>query len=106
MVPFETQSITVAEINNLQHELNLCKLANGRFPTTKKELKALIEKPVTTDATEYRGPYLDQLPTDRWGNDFEHAFPGTRDGDPTNPDIWARGADGQADTDDDIGNRE
>jgi len=94
------------QIGNLEAALELYCVDMRTFPSSEDGLQALIEPPSDERAaTKWEGPYLDDdvLPVDPWDNPFEYEYP------PTNntrdfPDIWSWGPDGEADTDDDIGN--
>jgi type II secretion system protein G len=90
------------QIANLKRPLAVYKLDIGTYPSTKQGLKALVQEPADgKTAKPWGGPYLKELPTDPWGNEFEYEFRGTRDG-RTEPIIWSRGPDGTNNTDDDI----
>jgi general secretion pathway protein G len=94
------------QIGNLESALELYAVDMRTFPSSEDGLQALIEPPSDERAAaKWEGPYLDDdvLPVDPWDNPFEYEYP------PTNntrdfPDIWSLGPDGEADTDDDIGN--
>jgi general secretion pathway protein G len=94
-----------AQIGNLEAALELYAVDMRTFPSSEDGLKALLEPPSDERAAvKWDGPYLDDvLPLDPWDNPYEYEYP------PTNntrdfPDIWSLGPDGEADTDDDIGN--
>jgi general secretion pathway protein G len=53
----------------------------GHFPNKAEGgLDALVEKPSTKSATNWRGPYLSggTVPLDKWGNEFEYNCPPER----------------------------
>jgi general secretion pathway protein G len=77
--------------------LDRYKIDNGFFP---KNLNDLLQR--TDDAKHWSGPYLDQLPSDPWGNNYIYAFPGKHN--PGAYDLMSDGPDGKEGTDDDIGN--
>jgi general secretion pathway protein G len=94
-----------AQIGNLEAALELYAVDMRTFPSSEDGLKALLEPPSDERAAvKWDGPYLDDvLPLDPWDNPYEYEYP------PTNntrdfPDIWSLGPDGEADSDDDIGN--
>jgi general secretion pathway protein G len=62
-----------------------------RYPTAEEGLKILVEAPTAEDK-KWRGPYIKQLRTDPWGNDYQYRFPGVHH--TTSFDVWSRGADG------------
>ncbi|MGM0418310.1 MAG: type II secretion system major pseudopilin GspG [Thermodesulfobacteriota bacterium] len=68
-----------SDIQALETALKLYKLDNGKYPTTEQGLKALIEKPETGDADNWReGGYLDKksIPKDPWNNEYIYMSPG------------------------------
>jgi general secretion pathway protein G len=62
-----------------------------RFPTTEEGLKALLEAPAGEES-KWRGPYIEKLHDDPWGNAYQYRCPGLNH--PTTFDVWSRGADG------------
>lgn len=70
---------------------------NGRYPGS---LQDLLVQP--RNANGWHGPYLDQLPTDPWGDAYQYQFPGKHN--PTGYDLWSAGPDQKSGTADDIGN--
>jgi len=81
----------------LSNALGLYELDNGRYP---ERLQDLFEKPAS--AKTWRGPYLNQIPRDPWGNDYIYRYPGSNN--PTGFDLSSAGPDGQEGTSDDIAN--
>ena len=81
------------DIRALESALNLYRLDNFAYPTTNQGLQALVERPRTgPEPRNYRGSgYMDRLPKDPWGNDYEYLNPGTR----SEIDIFSFGADGR-----------
>ncbi|MDH5301269.1 MAG: type II secretion system major pseudopilin GspG [Gammaproteobacteria bacterium] len=93
------------DIRTLEGALNLYKLDNFQYPSTDQGLEALASKP--SGSPEPRnwkdGGYIDRLPKDPWGNDYQYMNPGSHGA----IDIYtlgADGADGGEGTDADIGN--
>lgn len=80
------------DIRTLESSLNLYKLDNFRYPTTDQGLEALVSKP--SGGSELRnwkeGGYVDRLPKDPWGNDYQYLNPGVHGA----IDIYTLGADG------------
>jgi general secretion pathway protein G len=70
-----------------------------QYPTS---LQALVEPPTDVDATKWKGPYIDKIPKDPWGNDYRIKAPGTHN--PNTFDVWSAGPDGVDGTEDDVGN--
>jgi len=64
----------------------------GRYPTTSEGFASLINCPTNISSGRWRGPYLDQVPIDPWGNIYVYRSPGIHN---TNGyDIYSRGPDG------------
>lgn len=80
------------DIRALESALNLYKLDNFVYPTTDQGLEALVSKPSTSPEPRNWKQYMDRLPKDPWGNDYQYLSPGTQ-GD---IDIFSLGADGAA----------
>lgn len=74
--------------SNLAMALDLYELDNGGFPN---------------DLSELRPKYIKKKPVDPWGNDYQYAYPGTRN--PETYDLFSLGKDG-VESDDDIVNWE
>jgi general secretion pathway protein G len=76
------------------------KMNTGMYPTTDQGLKALMVAP--EGVSNWRGPYVNDLPKDPWQNDYKYKCPGVHN--PSGYDAWSMGPDGQDGTADDIGN--
>lgn len=89
----DTARITKAkqDIRALESALNLYKLDNFVYPTTDQGLQALVTKPDGSPEPRNWKPYMDRMPKDPWGNDYQYLSPGTQ-GD---VDVFSLGADGQ-----------
>ncbi|WP_172806728.1 type II secretion system major pseudopilin GspG [Endozoicomonas arenosclerae] len=96
------QQKAVSDIVALENALDMYKLDNNHFPSTQQGLDALVEQPSgNPQPRSYRdNGYIRRLPQDPWGNDYLMQSPGEF-GD---IDIFSAGPDGQAGSDDDIGN--
>lgn len=81
------------DINAMMNALKLYRLDNGTFPSAEQGLMALVKRPETGDVPRNwkSGGYLDKLPKDPWGNDYQYLNPGIN-GD---VDIVSLGADGK-----------
>ncbi|RLV60782.1 type II secretion system protein GspG [Parashewanella curva] len=92
----------VADIVTLENALDMYKLDNGVYPTTEQGLEALVQAPtIDPEPRNYRdGGYLRRLPQDPWRHDYILVSPGEHG----KIDVFSMGPDGQAGTDDDIGN--
>lgn len=80
------------DVNNIMQALKLYKLDNQRFPTSEQNLQALIVKPTSGPIPPNWKPYLDKLPKDAWGQNYQYLNPGLR----SEVEVFSFGADGQA----------
>ena len=92
----------VSDIVALENALDMYKLDNSRFPTTEQGLEALVTKPQSEpEPRNYKEDgYIRRLPQDPWGNAYQLMSPGEHG----KIDVFSMGLDGEAGTDDDIGN--
>ncbi len=81
------------DIQAVEAALNLYRLDNHMYPSTDQGLKALVAKPTgEPPAPNWKaGGYLDRMPQDPWGRDYQYLNPGLH----SEIDIWSYGADGQ-----------
>ncbi len=63
-----------------------------RYPTNEEGLDVLVEPP-QGEEKQWRGPYIEMVRLDPWGNPYQYRTPGTR-GSKTY-DLWSQGADGE-----------
>jgi general secretion pathway protein G len=84
----------------IKSALDAFKVDNGTYPKGSNGLVELVQQPA--GATNWRGPYLEKLPIDWWGNKYIYESPGKHN--PNGYDLFTTGPDGKAGTDDDIGN--
>lgn len=94
-----------ADVQGLGTALNLYKLDNFTYPSTDQGLDALVQRPGgSPEAANWRtGGYIDRLPKDPWGREYQYVSPGSH-GD---FDVYSLGKDGQSGGDGiaaDIGN--
>ena len=82
------------DIAALGQALKLYRLDNIRYPATDQGLQALVVKPTSAPIPPNwkSGGYLDRLPKDPWGHDYQYLNPGTRG----EIDVFSLGADGAA----------
>lgn len=92
----------VSDITALENALDMYKLDNSIYPNTEQGLEALVSKPTSQpEPRNYRDDgYIKRLPQDPWSNDYQLVSPGEHG----KIDIFSMGLDGEAGTDDDIGN--
>lgn len=87
--------------NALKAPLLKYRIDTGSYPTTGDGgLNALLVAPADKQ-NKWRGPYIEKLPEDPWGQAYQYRYPGTKN--PDGYDLWSQGpsADSEAD---DIGN--
>jgi general secretion pathway protein G len=92
----------VSDISNLETALKMYKLDNNNYPTTEQGLEALVSQ-TDIEPLPKRFPeegYIPRLPKDPWDNDYQLLYPGEHGV----LDVFSMGPDGEAGTDDDIGN--
>ncbi|HEX5399884.1 MAG TPA: type II secretion system major pseudopilin GspG [Verrucomicrobiae bacterium] len=84
-------STAKSNVAELQSAVERFYIHMDRYPTTQEGLEVLIHAPAD-NATSWRGPYIERLRQDPWGNAYQYLYPGTHN--PNSYDIWSRGADG------------
>ncbi|MFT4937311.1 MAG: general secretion pathway protein G [Paraglaciecola sp.] len=90
------------DIQSLESALEMYKLKNNNFPTSEQGLEALVTMPTIDPIPRnyQEGGFIKRLPNDPWGNPYQLISPGELGV----IDIFTNGPDGEAGTDDDIGN--
>src|SRR5258708_26298337 len=80
-----------ADVAAIIGALKLYRLDNGTYPSTDQGLAALVKKPERGDIPRNwkAGGYLDKLPVDPWGTEYQYLNPGTRG----EFDVFSLGAD-------------
>ncbi len=80
------------DIRALVTALNLYRLDNATYPSTEQGLQALVERPSgTPEPRNWKaGGYIDQLPLDPWGREYQYLYPGIHG----EIDVWSLGANG------------
>lgn len=91
---------TQTQISAFKTALDAFEVDNGYYPRGRNGLADLVQKP--RDAVNWRGPYLESIPKDPWGNDYLYENPGKHN--PNSYDIMSLGPDARSGTEDDIGN--
>ncbi|MGJ8639051.1 MAG: type II secretion system major pseudopilin GspG [Opitutaceae bacterium] len=103
---FESNSGKVADVfvkQTMKTALLPYRLDVGSYPTSEQGLKALVSAPAGKE-TRWKGPYVDEIPTDPWGNEYQYKYPGSKNvSGAKGYDVWSLGADG-VESADDIGN--
>ncbi len=86
-------STAQTQISQLEQALETYRLRMGRYPSTDEGLDALVTPPADARlaARFPEGGFINNLPTDPWGNDFLYLYPGEHG----RFDVWTLGADGR-----------
>lgn len=86
------KAAALSDIKSIQQSLKMYKLHNVSYPTQQQGLDALVNKPTISPIPKNytSGGYLEKLPKDPWGNDYQYQNPGRH----ADIDIYSYGADG------------
>lgn len=79
------------DVGNIMGALKLYRLDNQRYPTAEQGLQALTVKPSVSPIPPNWKNYLEKLPKDPWGGDYQYVNPGVNGV----VDVFSFGADGQ-----------
>jgi general secretion pathway protein G len=92
----------VVDIQQLESALDMYRLRNGFYPTTEQTMQALVTAPTTQPAPRSfpEGGFVRRLPKDPWNEDYILVSPGQLG----RIDVYSKGPDRVAGTEDDIGN--
>lgn len=84
-----------ANISALTQSLERYRLQMNTYPTEAQGLIALVEPPADLDdqALYPRGGFIQQLPSDPWGREYQYVFPAERSR--AAFDVFSFGADGE-----------
>ena len=79
------------DVGAIVQALKLYRLDNGFYPSTDQGLAALVQRPTAEPAPANwkSGGYLERLPRDPWGSDYQYLNPGVRG----EIDVYSLGAD-------------
>jgi general secretion pathway protein G len=79
------------DIRGIENALKLYRLDNFSYPSSEQGLAALSSKPADPNIRNWKGPYLERLPRDPWGNEYLYLNPGNNG----EIDIYTLGRDGR-----------
>lgn len=79
------------DVRALVNALKLYRLDNAAYPSTEQGLQALTRKPESGNVPSNWRAYLERLPRDPWGNDYQYLNPGVHG----EIDVFSLGADKQ-----------
>ncbi|MBM3471883.1 MAG: type II secretion system protein GspG [Armatimonadetes bacterium] len=86
------RATTIVNMKTLVNQLEQYRIDNAaKVPSTEQGLEALVKEPTSPPKPKrWKGPYIDQVPKDGWGNDFQYlSIESGRDF-----HLWSFGADG------------
>ncbi|MFQ3324370.1 MAG: general secretion pathway protein G [Pseudomonadales bacterium] len=73
--PDQARAIRVAQdVKGIESALKLYRLDNYGYPQQGQGLKSLVKSP--SGLKTWKGPYLDSMPEDPWGNEYRYSNPG------------------------------
>ncbi|MFT4998905.1 MAG: general secretion pathway protein G, partial [Flavobacteriales bacterium] len=73
--PDQARAIRVAQdVKGIESALKLYRLDNYGYPQQGQGLKSLVDN--SSGLKTWKGPYLDSMPEDPWGNDYHYSNPG------------------------------
>jgi general secretion pathway protein G len=90
--PDEARKVAAkADVAAIVQALKLYRLDNGFYPATDQGLAALVQKPASSPVPGNwkQGGYLERLPKDPWGGDYQYLSPGVK----SEIDVFSLGAD-------------
>ncbi|MCC5452153.1 type II secretion system major pseudopilin GspG [Rheinheimera sp. UJ51] len=92
----------VVDIQQLENALDMYRLRNSFYPTTEQGLEALVTAPTSQPVPRSypEDGFIRRLPKDPWGEEYILISPGQMG----RLDVFSKGPDRVAGTDDDIGN--
>ncbi len=98
-----------AQVQRVQDDIRTIEIALGAYernnyfrpPTEEQGLEALVSEPASEPKPQRWRPYMDEVPKDPWGNEYQYRSPGKRSG--KKYDVFSMNEDGQ-ENEDDIGN--
>lgn len=93
-----------ADVQKISAALRSYQINNRFLPTEAQGLKALVERPTSAPQPKRWKKEISPLPIDPWGFEYKYRRPAKKSDEDF--DVFSVGEDGQADTDDDIGNWE
>lgn len=86
-----------SDISTMSNLLDAFEVDNGYYPDTSDGLELLVVDP---GDSRWRGPYMEKVPVDPWGNAYIYEYPGSEN--ESGFDLYSMGVDGRENTEDDI----
>lgn len=94
------KTAATSQLSSFKTALDSYEVDVGSYPQGKNGLNSLVQAP--RDGTGWRGPYMENIPLDPWGNAYIYDYPGKNNA--NGYDLSSMGPDARAGTDDDIAN--
>jgi general secretion pathway protein G len=94
------ETAATTQLSSFKTALDAYEVDVGSYPKGKEGLKELVSAP--RNAKNWRGPYIESIPKDPWGNDYIYECPGKHN--QNSFDLMSMGEDGRVGGDDDITN--
>lgn len=94
------ETAATTQLSSFKTALDAYEVDMGSYPKGKDGLKELVTAP--RNAKNWRGPYIESIPKDPWGNDYIYECPGKHN--VNSFDLTSMGEDGRVGGDDDITN--
>jgi general secretion pathway protein G len=94
------ETAATTQISSFKTALDAYEVDMGSYPKGKDGLRELVSAP--RNAKNWRGPYIETIPKDPWGNDYIYESPGKHNA--NSFDLMSMGEDGRVGGDDDITN--
>ncbi|MFC4259001.1 type II secretion system major pseudopilin GspG [Marinobacter lacisalsi] len=84
-------TIAKTQMRNVANALDMYRLDNSHYPSTQQGLEALVNRPSGSPEPRNWNPdgYLDAVPEDPWGNEYQYINLGSSD-----YDLFSYGSDG------------
>ena len=79
------------DIRQIEQALELYRMDNFNYPSNDQGLDALVNEPSGAPEPENWRGYLDRVPEDPWGREYQYAHPGEHG----EFDVYSLGADGE-----------
>jgi general secretion pathway protein G len=94
------ETAATTQLSSFKTALDAYEVDMGSYPKGKDGLKELVTAP--RNAKNWRGPYIETIPKDPWGNDYIYECPGKHN--QNSFDLMSMGEDGRVGGEDDIVN--
>ena len=94
------ETAATTQLSSFKTALDAYEVDVGSYPKGKEGLRELVTAP--RNSKNWRGPYIESIPKDPWGNDYIYECPGKHN--QNSFDLMSMGEDGRVGGEDDITN--